>query len=395
MAKQSWWTNLKGQMEGQLVAPKREVIYGVTDRSGDGLSQKIDDWLIDHSGVSTKEKGQFFHSLQMLVKSGISFTRAVEILGQRSKNKRLSRILATIVYDMQVGGRAFSTAMGKYPSVFTDSEQKMIYSGEIAGKMEETLESISNQISKNIKLESSVKSAMMYPMTVIVAIILAAAVVLIFVVPQFTSLFEQFDTDLPATTQALVDASDFLKRRWWLVLTLLVGGWMLFTNWRRGPGRETWAGWLLQMPLISPIVNNIQTVRIANNFSALMKSGIPVNKALHILAEIMPNAMVANAIFRIEQRVLMGQSIAQSFKSETDYIDDIIPEVIEIGEKTGRIPEVLSRTGAQYEQAVDEQLKNITTIIEPLIIILMGASVVFMAMAIMTPIFKIQEAFAG
>lgn len=374
----------------------RAVIYGVTDRSQDPWWVKLNDAVIDHSPVRDKEKGIVFDSLRLLVNSGVRFVRAVEMLASRQRNLRFKRVLHSIVYDMQHNGTSFSAAMAKYPRVFHRSEVKMIYSGELAGKINETLESVAAQIQKNIALRLRIKSALMYPMTVIGAILLASIVVVTFIVPKFIVLFEEFGShELPWTTNILMTTSDFFRHYWWFALTVLAAGAMVFQNWKRTPsGRRHWDELMLRLPLLKTLINNIQTVHIASNFSTLMSSGIPVTKALHILADIIPNRAIGEALFAVEEKTIQGQPLSVSFK-EDPIFDPILGEVIEIGEQGGRIPEILEKTAAQYELEVDAQLKNLTTLIEPLIILCVGGAIVFMAMAIMTPIFQLQDLFTA
>jgi len=374
---------------------ERKVIYGVTDRSNDSFFQKIDDALVDMSRVSEKEKGLFFHSLQVLVKSGVRFVRSLQLLADRTKNKRFERVLNTIIYDMETNGSSFSLAMAKFPTVFSESETKMIYSGEIAGKLEETLESISTQIQKNLELEVRIKSALMYPLTVVGAIFLAGAIVMLFVVPKFQELFSEFSGELPWATLFLIKVSNFLQFYWWFLIILIIAGKMIFQNWLRTyKGARKWDGFLLNIPIFAKLINNIQTVRIAHNFATLMRSGIPVVKALHILGEIMPNTVIKDTIFYIEEEVKRGIQIHASFHN-ADRLDPIFGEIIEIGEESGQLSEVLQKTGDQYELEVDAQLKNLTTLIEPIIIFMVGGAVIFLAMAIMTPIFRLQEMFSA
>lgn len=373
---------------------RQKVIYGVTDRSKNSWQEKVNDFLIDHSPVSKKEKGLFFDSLQLLVNSGVRFTRALELLAERQRNVRFQRVLDSAHYDMVQNGTSFSKAMSKYPTVFDNSEIKMVMSGEMAGKIEETLESIAKQIKKNIEIHLRVRSALMYPLTVIIAIIIAAIVVMTFVVPKFMVLFSEFsESTLPFATRVLMGSSYFFQHYWWFVLTLGGALYFWFKNWKKSEqGELSWHRLLLRLPLLKNLINNIQTVRVASNFATLLHSGIPVVKALHLLGEIMPNRIVGQEISVIAEKAIQGKKLHESF-SESTMLEPILGEVLEIGEKSGRISEILQKTAAQYEIEVDTQLKNISTLIEPLIIIIVGGAVVFMAMAIMTPIFRLQELF--
>jgi len=372
----------------------RKIIYGVTDCRDDPFLVKVNDFLINHSRISKKEKELFFHSLQMLVKSGVRFVRALEILAKRTKNLRFRRILHTIVYDMENRGMSFSQSLEKHPAIFTKSEVKVVFSGEIAGRLEETLESIAKQLRANLKLEIQVRSALMYPFTVICAIVVAAIVVMLLVVPKFEMLFSEFsNSSLPIATQILIGASKFLQNFWWFVVATVIAATLIFKNWKNSDdGRLVWDRFLLDLPIFSSLVQNIQTVRVANNFSMLIKSGVPIAESLKILAEIIPNRAVSDSIFQIEKDVRDGKTIHESFRN-SPALDPIFGEAIEIGEKSGNMSEVLEKIGAQYELEVDAQLRNMTTLIEPFVILIVGGMVIFLAMAIMTPIFRLQELF--
>ncbi len=373
----------------------RKIIYGVTDRSNDSFWQKINDFLIDNSVVSKKEKMIFFNSLKLLVTSGVNFTKAIQMMAKRSKNEHLKRILQTIEYDMLNSGMRFSEAMAKYPRVFSESETKMIYSGELAGRLEEVLESVADRIQKNIEMEIRVRSAMMYPITVFIAIILAAVVVMMLVVPKFEAMFANFGSDLPIATKIMIGMSNFFQNYWWFLLLVVISAWLIFQNWKNSEnGKYEWDKFILNLPGIGRLVRDIQTVKIAGNFSTLLISGIPIAKAIHVLSEIIDNEVISRDLLEIEHDVKLGKQVHESFAAQKD-LDPILAEVIEIGEKSGAIPQVLHKVAEQYDLEVNAQLKNLSSLLEPVVIVIVGLAVVFMAMAIMTPIMKMQSLFAG
>lgn len=371
------------------------VIYGFTDRTNEPWWVQLDDWLIDNSAVKLKEKSIFYASLKTLVSAGIRVVRALTILGDRAKNKRLQRILHTVSHDMMESGLSLSKAFSKYPGVFSDSEVKMLMSAEMTGQIEKTLSTISDQIQKNLKLSLQVKSAMMYPITVFATLFLAGIVVMIFVVPQFESMFEQLDGELPMITQIFIGVARFLQNFWWLVIAAMLATWMLFLNWKATPqGRLQWDKFILALPGIGTLTQNYQTIQIASNLSALMASGISLDQALRTLRQIVGNLVMKKAVRRIEQNVRNGMLLHEAFTQEKD-IDSILSEVIEVGEQSHSVGIILQKTAEQYELQFDTDIKNISKIMEPVIIILVAASVVFMAMAIMLPIFQMQDLMAG
>ncbi|MCB9809467.1 type II secretion system F family protein [Candidatus Peribacteria bacterium] len=370
------------------------VIYGVTNRQGAGLFTQVDDWLINQSRVSLKEKAQLYSSLRLLVGSGVRFVRAVEMLADRSRNPRLQRILWTVAHDMQERGMRFSQAIAKYPEIFSEAEIKVLYAGEYAGKVEDSLSSLAQQSDKTLQLNRRVRSALMYPLTVLIAIVLAIAVVMLFVVPQFEDLFSQFGADLPPATQFMIAASSFVTQWWWAVLLGLLILWGVFSQWRASEsGGRTWGKFLLELPVVRTVLQNIETTRIAQNLSTLLSSGVPVEKSLEILSGILPSPVSREAIRQVQRDVQAGVEMHQSFRAQP-YLDPILAEVIEVGAQGGQIPEILHKTGDQYEQEVDAQLQNISGLIEPVVLVAVAAIVVFMAMAIMTPIFQLQNLIA-
>lgn len=386
--KRNGWFNWSPEEDTQF-------IYGISDRTSLPLLTRINDHLIDHSKVCLKEKRILFHSLQLLSNSGVRFTKALKMLANRTLNQRLKRILQTMEYDMDEQGMPFSKSMSKYPEVFTEYEVKMIQAGELTGKVKESLEAISKQIQKHLELESKIRSALLYPVIVVCAVILAIAIILIVVVPKFTMLFEAFGTELPFFTKLLISISNFFVHFWWL---LFLGGWVswgFFKNWKKSDeGRKKWDQFLLDIPIFKTLIRNIHTVRIATNFSILLNAGIPINKILMTLQNIVPNVILKDALFNISHKVQKGAKIFESFSQEPS-LDPVLAEVIEVGEKSGSMPEVLEKLAQQYEIEVDYQLKNVTIIIEPVVIILVGAGVLFVAMAVMLPIFELQQIFVA
>ena len=383
----------KKQKQVFFSAPDRKVIYGITDRRDDPWHVKLEDFLIDHSRISSRDKELFYRSLHLLVRSGVRFTRALSLLADRVRNPHFERILHTLVHDMEHGGMSFSLAMSRYPQAFSPSESKIIYAGEIAGRLEESIGEIAIQLQKDLEVRRRVKSAMMYPITVFAAIGLATVVVMLVVVPRFATLFDSFDVQLPFITRLLIGGGVFFQTYWWFVAILFGLGIWSFLQWHASyEGRKKCDGILLSLPIFGTLVHHTQTVRIALNLSSLLRAGVPLVKALHILAEIIDNQVVKLALFDVEQSVLRGEELHAAF-AEREIFDPILAEVIEIGEKGGEIPEILAKTGQQYEAELDAQLASLQTLIEPIILVVVAGMVVFFAMAIMMPIFQLQDIF--
>lgn len=385
---------MKRFSEISKAALSREVIYGVTHRAHDPWYIALNEWWTDHHKITDKEKDYFYSSLGLLVRAGLKFTKALRLIVKRARSERMKRIVRTIAYDMENKGMSFSSAMSKYPQVFETSEVKMVYSGEVTGNLEQTLDAIADQIQKNLHLRMQVRSALMYPLVVVAAIIGAIIIVVQLVVPGLAGMFYEFGADLPFFTKVLLGLSGFTTRYWWLVLALLVIGWGMFNGWKNTrEGRRIWDKWWLTAPLLAPIINNIQTVRIAGNLSTLLMSGVPVPKALHILGEMVSSSVVSDSLFNVEYRVIKGDRLFACFQEDENF-DEVLGEVIEVGEKGGQVPEVLKRTAEQYQMELDSQLKNLMTILEPVIILVVGAAVALLAIAILVPMLQLTTLFS-
>ncbi len=369
------------------------VIYGLTNRSSVNWWNRLNDYFIDQSRVTAKEKGLFFHSLQLLIASGVSIARSIQMLGERATNLRLKRILCTIAYDLDHHGLSFSKSLEKYPAVFSDYEVKMVRSGEISGTIAESLGSVSVQLQRHLELNSTIRSALYYPLVVLFTLVFAAFIILIFVVPQFSRLFSELELSLPFSTKLLIGASGFVLQYWWLILLFFWALWMIAkSSIETNSGKFYWDQRILALPVVGDLVDKIQTLRISNNFSALLKAGIPVNKILTVLAQIMPNAVFSHALNNIEKKVSKGARIYEAFRSEKG-LDPVLGEVLEIGEKSGNISEVLDRLSQQYKLEVDYKIKTLTSLLEPLVLLLVGLGVGLMALAVILPLFQLQQAF--
>jgi len=373
----------------------RRVIYGVSDRRDDPWWGKLNDFFLDHSFVSEKTKSLFFFSLHLLLASGVSLIRALEILSVRQTNVRFRRILFTFIYDLQ-HGVAFSKSMEKFPFLFRSAEIGIVRAGEQSGKIEKNIATVAEQVAKNIEIRLRLQSALFYPVILLFAIVLAIVVVLTVVVPQFESLFAQFpDGKLPLATRVLIGLSDFVISFWWGLLGSFGAGlWWIFSWKKTIAGRKFFESLFSRIPFFHRIFRNSQTVEVSTHLASLLDAGIPVLQALFILEEIVQSVFVSESVRRVRLRITQGVRIFDAFRSESVF-DPVLAEVLEIGEESGRITDVLFRLGKQYELEVETDVKNFSVLIEPLMILFMGGAVLFMAFAILVPVLDLQKLFVA
>ena len=369
-------------------------VYGVTDNSKLPFYERWNDYLLDISPISDKEKNLVFNSLKLLVSSGMGFVRALEMIAKRHKNQRFARILYTISYDMN-HGLSFSKSLKKYPQVFQQSEIKNLYAGELSGHIEDSLHNVVHQLDKDIKLSRQISSALMYPFTALFAVLLAVFVIFIFVIPKFQKMFDDIGSELPVSTQLLISLSENVRAYWVLWLISFVMIYLVFKAWKESEiGKIKYDGILLELPIFGYLIRDVQTLRITSQLGTLLLSHVPLQKSIHILGQIIPNAVMSSAIFEVERKLKAGEVLSDIIEGQ-ELFDPVLAEVIRVGERTGKTGEVLKRLGNQYEIEMDNQFKNITSLIEPIVLVLVGGVVVFLAIAIMSPIFKIQEAFVA
>lgn len=339
--------------------------------------------------VKLREKILFTRNLSGMLSAGLSLYRALEVMKKQSNNPAMDAVLAGLMKQVNAGGK-ISDAMKEFPAVFSPLFISMVRAGEESGNLSSTLKEIGTSLEKAYDLSRKIKGAMMYPLIIVIAIFIIGILMLIFVVPTLTKIFKDLGTQLPATTQFVVSLSDFAAGHPILFLGgagLFLGGiYMAVTSKKLKPFNDKI---ILNLPSIGLIVKEINTARTARTLSSLLLSGVEMTKALSITEEVVQNMYYKKVLQEAGTAVQKGVPLSTVFKDNPKLYPVMVGEMISVGEETGALTNMLADIATFYEEEVDAKTKSLSTIIEPILMMFIGASVGFFAVSMISPMYSL------
>ncbi|MFZ3073949.1 MAG: type II secretion system F family protein [Minisyncoccales bacterium] len=342
-------------------------------------------------GVSLKDKMFFCKNLQVMASAGLSLPRAVGILADQSGSSIFRRTLNSVKDDM-IRGEAFSAAMEKHPNVFSDFLRSMVKVGEETGTLENVLGIAVNQMEKEYSLKSKVKGALVYPAVILTAMVGIGMLMLATVVPQLAATFKELKTDLPMTTKFVMSAGMFMEQYWWIVVAVFVVLVAVIARLiKTKPGKKLYDGIALRFPAINVIVRNVNSAYTLRNLSALIGAGVSLPRALEITSGTVGNVNYRDALLNIEERVKKGEKFSAAIKLFDNLYPATAIQMIAVGEETGETSNILLKLAEFYENEVDEETKNFASIIEPMLMIVIGAVVGFFAVSMVQPMYSMMD----
>ena len=328
--------------------------------------------------------------LATLIKAKIPLFEALSALIEQVEKEGLRRAL-TNVRDQVREGTSFADALKDHPTIFSDMYVNMVRAGEASGRLEQVIARLTDFIEKQAKLKGKVTSALAYPVLMMIIAIILISVLMIAVVPKVTSIFENMGRALPWYTQLLITVSEFTAGYWWLIIALGVGAWYLFKRWRTTPeGRHTWHSFVLRMPIFGPLVQMVAIARFTRTLATLLSAGVALLQAMGIVRDVLGNAALERVVETATGSIREGQSIADPLKASGQF-PPMVTHMIAIGEKSGQLEEMLENIAEAYDSSVDNRIQMLTSLLEPLIIVVMGAGVAFIAMSILFPLIQMSE----
>jgi type IV pilus assembly protein PilC len=330
--------------------------------------------------------------LATMISSGMTLLRAFYVLEEQVENQMLRETIAAVREDIEAGLN-FSDALERHPKVFNPLYVAMVRSGETGGVLEEALERISDQLEKDDSLRRQVKSAMAYPIVVFSFACMVLIGMIAFIVPVFVGVFKDFGGDLPAITKFTVALSNLVTGQWYILIALAVGSFVGFRKWKSSSwGRPQWDAFRLRIPFsIGKTVQKIALARWSRTFSALYGAGVPIMQAIEVTGQTAGNAVVDKAMAAVVESVKSGGSIAAPLK-DAPIFPPMVAQMIAIGEETGNLDTMLSKVADFYEDEVAAAIKALTSILEPVMIVLVGGIVGFIVIAMYMPMFKVYDA---
>ncbi|HBB56603.1 TPA: hypothetical protein DEW47_01705 [Patescibacteria group bacterium] len=338
--------------------------------------------------VSVSDKMMFTKNLSVMIKAGLSISRALDILVKQTKNKKFMRVISRLMEKTREGD-PLSLAMKGYPKVFSKLLVSMVKVGEETGKLSESLEVAGFQLERDHLLMKRIKGAMMYPSIIIIAMLLIGVFMFIYVVPTLVSTFSELNVELPLSTKIIIAISNILSNHF-LAAILVFAVAILLAIWATGTekGKGFLSAAFLRLPLVSPIVKKINSARTSRTLASLIGSGVNVLDALSITRDVLQNHRYKKVLETAGRNVQKGAPMSDAFKEAEDLYPALIGEMMSVGEETGKTSQMLDQLAAFYEAEVADATKDLTTIIEPILMLFIGAAVGFFALSMIRPMYS-------
>ncbi|MBU0579111.1 type II secretion system F family protein [Patescibacteria group bacterium] len=343
------------------------------------------------SGIKPDDVVNLTRQLSTMVTAGLPLSTALSILAEQSRAE-VSIVLNDILRDIE-GGSTFSKALEKKSNIFSRVYTQLVRAGEAGGVLDEILSRLADTLDKQKEFRSKTKGALIYPIIVVITMIAVAFVMMIVVIPKLTEMYADFGADLPFITQLLIDISNFFVGFWWLILALIAGGGYLFHSWRKTDvGNHAIDKLLLKMPVFGDLKKKIILTEFARTLSLLISAGVSLIKGLRIVSEAMDSISYRDAFEQAASKLEKGLSLSQALGAN-EIFPPILYQMVAVGEETGKLDEVLLKLSIYYEAESQQAVKNLTTALEPMIMIVLGLGVGVMVVAIIMPIYSLTNQF--
>ncbi|NOY16254.1 MAG: type II secretion system F family protein [Gammaproteobacteria bacterium] len=383
---------VKGEMEG--LSPS--YIGATLRRQGikPGKIRKKPKSLFSHARrITTKDITVFTRQLATMLSAGIPIAQSIDIVANGHDNPSMKEQLTAIRLDVE-SGTSLATALGKYPRYYDALFTNLVDAGEQSGTLESLLDKIATYKEKTEAIKSKIKSAMFYPAAILVVSIVVTAILMIFVIPQFESLFQGFGADLPALTAAVVAVSYFFQDYWWIIFGALIGGIVLLVAaYKRSEKMQhTMDRVLLKLPVLGAILKKGTIARFSRTLATMFSAGVPLVDALASVAGASGNRVYYEAVMDVRAEVSTGTHLEPAM-SETGVFTNLVLQMVAIGEESGELDTMLNKVADFYEQEVDDAVDAMTSLLEPFIMIFLGGLIGTMVVAMYLPIFKMAAVF--
>jgi type IV pilus assembly protein PilC len=385
---------VEGQLDGDsmalVVRRLREMGYmpiSVTPRSAVNLKTEINIPGISNR-VKLREIAVMTRQLSTMVDSGLSVVRSLSILAAQVENQELARVLNLVRLDLEHGS-SLSVACAKYPKVFSHLFCTLVQAGEVGGNLDEVLKGLASTIEKQANLNRTIRSAMTYPAVVFSVMIVIFTAMLVFIVPVFKNLFSSLGGKLPFPTLILIKISSILTSLWALVVIAVIIGTIIGVRKiiATPEGRRRWDKLVLKPPIFGPLFHKVALARMSGTLASLITAGVPILESLDICADVSGNRTVGDVLLEAKNGVREGRPLADPLREHEEVIPTLVVQMIEVGEQTGALDDMLRKVGEFYDQEVEVTVNNLTALLEPLLTVFMGAMVGAMVICLYLPMF--------
>jgi type II secretory pathway component PulF len=340
--------------------------------------------------IRPEDKIVFTRQLSTLFSAGIPFIRSLETLAVQAINPKMKEVIYKVKDDVE-GGLSFANALKRHPDVFSELYVNMIAAGEEGGVLDEILARLAMMAEREEEIRVKVKASTMYPKILVGAIFLAVFIILLFVVPKFSDLYLKFNTELPFPTKMLIAVSGLFKVYWYLVIGAIIALYLGFMEYINTPkGRYKWHRFILYAPVFGNLNLKVAMSRFARTFGTLFKSGIPILQAIDVVSKAIGNDVIADLLMRIREDVQAGASLANAMK-KFELFPPIIIQMIDIGEESGSLDDMLAKVSEYFDQEVEYGMKRLISALEPMLLVFIFGMVLFLALAVFLPMWDIVK----
>lgn len=386
------------------IGPQSQTTFPSLQREVKKISQRgarwtevINDYLVQWQSIKISDKVSFFRLLATMINAGISIMKALNILVDQTENKHMKKIIREIVFMIE-GGSSFSQTLAAYPKYFSEAQIGMVEAGEASGRLNQILLQIADETEKQAAFISRIKGAMIYPVVIIIIMIAAFITVMVVVMPKIKEMFEGLGGQLPPVTQSLIGLSDWLVSSWigfpnylWLVV-LMIFFVILFSRWKKTKwGAYLWMRFVFVLPLFGKLSKKASLAHFCRGLSTMVSSGIPIIKALRITAASVGNMIYGRRINQIADDMKHGITMAENMKDDEYYFPNMVVGMIGVAEQTAQIDKISEKLANYYEEEVDTMVKGLSSLMEPLIMVILGSAVAFLVIAVMQPILSASD----
>lgn len=340
--------------------------------------------------VTSKDLVLFSRQLSTLVSAGVPIVQSLGILETQAENPAFKEVLAAVKSDIEAG-LSISDALKKHPEAFPDLYTSMVKAGELGGILDTILERLTVYMESSEALKAKVKSAMMYPAIVLSICAIVTCFLMVFVIPTFKNIFASFGAELPMPTQILINISDGMKHYWYLLVATPYGCYQGFLAFYKTPkGQKLVDGYTLRAPIFGIILKKVAVARFTRTLGTLIKSGVPIMQALETVAQTAGNVVIAEAVLATRESIREGGHLSDPLK-KSGIFPNMVTSMISVGEETGALDVMLSKIADFYDQEVDTAVKGLTSLIEPIVIVVMGLVIGTIVIAMFMPMFGLGE----
>ncbi len=363
---------------------KGYFVINIAEKKGSGGPS----FALFEKGVSSQEVSIFARQFATMIGSGVPLVRCLTILQSQAENPTFKKIIAQIRTDVE-GGATFSKALEKHPKVFTNLFCSLVKAGEIGGILDTILERLAEYLESSEALKAKIKGAMTYPVVVFAIAGLVVVALVMFVLPQFKEIFLGMNIELPMATQILLAVSDFMVSWWFIVIPALVLVPLLIVNFfKTKTGKRIWDTNILKVPNLGMMMRKVAVAKFTRTLGTLISSGVPILQALEVTSQTAGNIVIAEAVDKTRISIREGESIADPLKS-SGVFPPMVVQMIAVGEETGELDKMLTKIADFYDTEVDTAVKGLTSVIEPLVIVVLGIVIGGIVMAVFMPMLKL------